>query len=121
MAQKKKKESYLAFFIGLGLLVLIIGIGISGYMIIEGYTFSEAFYMTIITMSTVGFKEVWPLSSTGMWFTAGLIIFSFGIFAYAITTLTRFIVEGVSSVYFFVCNRSDGARHEFMFLTFILL
>jgi voltage-gated potassium channel len=100
MPKKKKKESYLALYIGLGLLVLIIGIGTTGYMVVEGFTFSEAFYMTIITMATVGFREVRPLSSTGMWFTAGLIIFSFGIFAYAITTLTRFIVEGVSSNYF---------------------
>jgi voltage-gated potassium channel len=60
-----------------------------------GYTFSEAFYQTIITIATVGFEEVHPLDARGMWFTSILVVISIGIFAYAVTTFTRFIVEGV--------------------------
>ncbi|MGM0473708.1 MAG: ion channel [Bacteroidota bacterium] len=49
----------------------------------------------VITISTVGFEEVHPLDEQGVWFTSVLVIFSIGIFAYAVTILTRFIVEGV--------------------------
>jgi len=76
------------------MLMGVIVIGLAGYRLL-GFTTIEAFYQTIITIATVGFKEVHDLSARGMLFTAFLIIFSFGIFAYAVTTLTRYIVEGV--------------------------
>lgn len=76
------------------MLLVVIFVGLIGYRIL-GFTMVEAFYQTIITIATVGFKEVHDLSPHGMIFTAFLIIFSFGIFAYAVTTLTRYIVEGV--------------------------
>ncbi len=63
-------------------------------MFLEGYSLREAFYMTIITLSTVGFSEVKPLSPTGQIFTSILIIGNLGIFAYAITTISSFIVYG---------------------------
>ena len=78
----------------LGLLLTVVIIGTLGYKML-GFTVSEAIYQTIITIATVGFEEVHPLDTTGMWFTSILVIFSIGIFAYAVTTLTRFIVEGV--------------------------
>ncbi len=78
----------------LGLLLFVLVVGSTGYTLL-GFTFPEAIYQTIITMATVGFEEVHPLNNTGMWFTSILVIFSIGIFAYAVTTLTRFIVEGV--------------------------
>ena len=56
--------------------------------------------MTVITMATVGFKEVRELDASGMWFTAFLIIFSFGIFAYAVTTFTRYVIDGVFRNYY---------------------
>lgn len=65
-----------------------------------GFTFTEAFFMTIITIATVGFKEVHNLDSTGMWFTSLLIIFSFGIFAYAATTFGRYLIDGIFSNYY---------------------
>lgn len=76
------------------MLLIVILVGLVGYQVL-GFTMVEAFYQTIITIATVGFKEVHELSPRGMIFTAFLIIFSFGIFAYAVTTLTRYIVEGV--------------------------
>ncbi|WP_246452184.1 potassium channel family protein [Croceimicrobium hydrocarbonivorans] len=75
----------------LGTLILI---GVSGYMLIEDYHFSEAFYMTIITVSTVGFGEVQALSTAGQWFTSFLIIASFGTFAYGLTLLTQVLISG---------------------------
>jgi len=81
-------------YTALGLLITVSLVGLIGYIVL-GFTPVEAFYQTIITIATVGFKEVHPLSESGMIFTAVLIIFSFGIFAYAVTTLTRYIVEGV--------------------------
>lgn len=69
-------------------------VGVTGYSLIEGYTFLEAFYMTVITLSTVGFSEVAPLSEEGRWFTAFLIISSFGTFAYGFSLLAQAIISG---------------------------
>lgn len=50
--------------------------------------------MTVITMATVGYGEIQPLSDAGRLFTVFLIITSFGTFAYAVSTLTKFIIDG---------------------------
>ncbi len=89
------KENFRSIYVAIALLMLMVVTGITGYILIEGFTFTEAFFMTIITISTVGFQEVRPLSEFGQFFTAFLIVISFGIFAYAVTTLTRYIVDGV--------------------------
>ena len=89
------KENFKSIYIAISLLIFVVIIGISGFMIIEKFSFNDAFFMTIITISTVGFREVEPLSNLGQFFTAFLIVISFGIFAYAVTTLTRYIVDGV--------------------------
>lgn len=56
--------------------------------------------MTIITIATVGFEEVHQLDNAGMVFTSFLIIFSFGLFVYVVTSFTRFLVEGVFRNYY---------------------
>lgn len=94
------KQDFIPAYIALGLLFLTIIVGSVGFVIIEGYELHEAVYMTIITIATVGFREVKPLSSQGMWFTSFLIIFSFGLFAYAVSTFTKFVVDGVTRNYF---------------------
>lgn len=76
------------------LLLLVIGMGTIGYMLIQGWSLVDAFYMTIITISTVGFREVGDLTTAGKLFTAFLIITSFGTFAYAITSITSYLVGG---------------------------
>ncbi len=80
--------------LGPALLSLLVIIGTVGFMTIEDYNFVEAFFMTVITMSTVGFREIHPLSETGMVFTAFLIISSFGIFGYVISSISKYIVDG---------------------------
>ncbi len=87
---KEFRNIYIASVI----LLFIFISGISGFIIIENYTFPEAVYMTILTMSTVGFSEVRPLSPHGMIFTTILIITSLGIFGYFITSITRIFIDG---------------------------
>jgi voltage-gated potassium channel len=81
-------------YFALFLLVVIFIIGISGFMFIEAYSLNEAFYMTVITVSSVGFGVVRELSAEGRLFTSFLIIISFGTFAYAISVITTYVVSG---------------------------
>ena len=87
-------------YFSIGLLVVIIVVGTLGFIIVEDYSFTEAFYMCIITLSTVGFQEVKPLSDYGKIFTSILIITSFGTFPYAITSITKSLVTGEYKYYF---------------------
>ncbi|MCB9190733.1 MAG: potassium channel protein [Flavobacteriales bacterium] len=68
--------------------------GIAGFMVLEGFTFWDSLYMTVITISTVGFSEVKPLSFEGRIFTVFLIMSSFGTFAYTITEVTKYVIDG---------------------------
>lgn len=80
--------------LSLTVVAMVIAVGSVGFMILEDYTFIEAFYMTMITVSTVGFREVHELSPSGMVFTSLLIIFSIGTFAYTISAVTTYFVTG---------------------------
>lgn len=91
----QKKRHFRSIFLGLLILFLIFLIGVGGYILIEGYRPVDALFMTLITMSTVGFGEVHALSDLGKLFTSVLIIFSFGVFAYVVTTFTRYVIDGV--------------------------
>ncbi|HTA61662.1 MAG TPA: potassium channel protein [Bacteroidia bacterium] len=87
-------KSYSRFLLPLYLLMGITVLGTVGYQLICGYNFIDAFYMTIITIATVGFEEVHPLDMWGKIFTAFLVMISFGIFAYSISAVTRFVFDG---------------------------
>jgi voltage-gated potassium channel len=78
----------------IGALVAIVIIGVIGYMVIEGWPFLDAIYMTITTITTVGFREVHPLSDAGRIFSIILIIFGVGGALYVLTTLMGYILEG---------------------------
>lgn len=84
--------SKLSYFIFL--MILVLSIGTLGYMLLEGWDLVDAFYMTIITISTVGFQEIHELTTQGKLFTAALIVSSFGTFAYAVTSITNYLVGG---------------------------
>ena len=77
------------------LLLLIIAIGVFGYNVFWDYTLVDALYMTIITMTTVGFSEVHSLDGNGKLFTIGLIIFSISSYGYAVTVLSEYLASGV--------------------------
>jgi voltage-gated potassium channel len=76
------------------ILVVVVGLGTLGYALIEGWNLLDSLYMTVITLATVGFNEVHPLSPSGRVFTIVLILFGVGIIAYAVGSLIQFIVEG---------------------------
>lgn len=87
---KKIRSIYFPFAIMLALFLT----GIVGFMMLEDFDFWEALYMTVITISTVGFSEVKPLTFEGRIFTVLLIMSSFGTFAYTITEVTKYIIGG---------------------------
>lgn len=66
---------------------LLFAIGTAGYVLIEGWNTADAFYMTAITLTTVGFAEVRPLTSNGRYFTVALLIFSVAFIAYGLEYL----------------------------------
>jgi len=76
------------------LLLLIISIGVWGYTHIEGWSFIEALYMMVITLSTVGFREVHELNTAGRVLTMGVIVFGVGTVAYTVGQLIEMMVEG---------------------------
>jgi voltage-gated potassium channel len=85
-----RSKIWLAF----GLIMIPITTGVVGYIVIEQVRFLDALYMTIITVSTIGYGEIFPLSDAGRVFTIFLIIGNLGIFAYAISLVSRFLIEG---------------------------
>jgi voltage-gated potassium channel len=76
------------------LLPALLVLGVAGYMLIEGWAFLDALYMTVTTVTTVGFREVKPLSDGGRVFTIFLILFGVGVAFYILTTLVATVVEG---------------------------
>lgn len=78
----------------LSLVLLITAFGTIGYMVVEGWNFLDSLYMTIITISTTGYREVHELSSKGMIFTIVLTVVGVGTALIAFTTGARFILEG---------------------------
>src|ERR1017187_2621989 len=75
------------------IICIIIAIGTIGYVILEGYSFLEALYMTVITLSTVGYGEPKPLDSTGKVFTIILILCNLGVVGYTITLITTIFIQ----------------------------
>jgi len=82
-----RSKIYRALLLLLSLLIM----GSFGYMAIEKYEFIDALYMTVITISTVGFKEANPLDFQGKVFTIILIFTSIGIYAYILSVITDYI------------------------------
>jgi voltage-gated potassium channel len=76
------------------LTLLIVCFGTAGYMVVEGWEFLDALYMTVITMGTVGYGEVHEISKAGRLFTILLIFFGVGYFVYVAGVVVQFMVEG---------------------------
>ncbi|VGO22843.1 potassium channel family protein [Pontiella sulfatireligans] len=71
----------------------VLATGVAGYRWIEGWNWSDSFYMTVITVSTVGFDEVHELSGPGRIFTALLIFCGVGVMAFCLTRLVEFLFQ----------------------------
>ena len=89
----KRLRLFKGIFRPLLLLVCLILMGTAGFILIEGYTFLEALYMTVITVASVGFSEVRPLSAEGKIFTIILILVNLGLFTYFISLLSRYFFD----------------------------
>ncbi len=76
------------------LLLLVILIGVTGYMTIENWGFLDALYMTVTTFTTVGYNEVHEVSDSGRMFTIFFIIIGVMYFLYIAGVIVQFMIEG---------------------------
>lgn len=83
--------------IGVFATITFLIIGTIGYILIEQFSLLDALYMTVITITTVGFGEIHPLSSAGRIFTMFLIVFGFGSIGFLAAAFTEAIIEQASS------------------------
>lgn len=84
-----KKKIYIAIF----LLLVVLIFGVLGFRVISHYTWIDAIYMTVITITTVGFGEVIPLDQNAKIFTIFLILISLIVVGYALSTITEYILS----------------------------
>ena len=77
-----------------GSLLAILVLGSLGFVWLEGWTFFDALYMTVTTLTTVGYGEVHPLSRLGQVYNMVLILAGMGVLLYIVTSLARVVVEG---------------------------
>ncbi len=87
--------------ISLMVIVVIVGGGTIGYMILEGWSFLDSLYMTIITITTIGYGEVHPMDQdpVGRAFTIMLIVLGVGSTFYALGLVFQGFLEGRTVVY----------------------
>ena len=78
----------------IGAIVAILLLGTAGYMAVEGWPFLDALFMTVITVTTVGYAEVHALSGAGRVLTILVILTGFGTIAALLTRFAEFIVQG---------------------------
>ncbi|HVZ97664.1 MAG TPA: NAD-binding protein [Chitinophagaceae bacterium] len=95
----------------LGIILLIVIVGVAGFAITAGYNFLDALYMTVITITTIGYRELRPLSEPAKIFNIVFIVFSFTVFTYALSTLTRYIVSGELASYFKTRKLMNAIEH----------
>jgi len=89
MAELKRR-----FILAVGLIALVISFGTAGYMVIEEWNFLDSLYMTIITLTTVGYREIHDLSVNGRLFTIILLMGGVGTVFYVLSIGAKVIIEG---------------------------
>jgi len=80
--------------VSLSFLVIVFIIGTYGYVKIENWDILDSFYMTLITLTTIGFREIKPLSKEGILFTIFLVIIGVTVFAYTVRIMAIILLEG---------------------------
>lgn len=78
----------------LALVLTLVVVGTGGYMLLTGVSFIDGLYMTVITVSTVGYREIADLSPGGKVFTIGIILGGLGIVSYALLQAVSFLIDG---------------------------
>jgi voltage-gated potassium channel len=87
--QQRTRQLQLA----VGLVCLVLAVGTAGYVLIEGWSAWDAFYMTVISITTAGYREVHPLSRAGEVFTSFLLIGGVGTAFYALTLVAAEVIQ----------------------------
>jgi voltage-gated potassium channel len=80
--------------VALGVLAGTTLAGALGYVLVEGWSFADALFMTVTTLATVGYGEVRPLSPAGRWYTMALIVAGVGTTLYVLATMAELLLEG---------------------------
>jgi voltage-gated potassium channel len=75
-------------------LAFVLVVGTLGYRTLEGWSWLDGLYMTMITITSIGFREVHDLNDAGKIFTMFIIVIGVGLVAYAAVAMTQFVVEG---------------------------
>ena len=75
-------------------IVLVLVTGTLGYRLIEGWPFLDGFYMTVITITSIGYSEIHPLSTEGRIFTLFIIAIGIGVVGHALVSVSRWLIEG---------------------------
>src|SRR5258708_4309255 len=87
-----RRLAYRIALIGALLAVALIG-GTIGFRFIEAYPWGDAFYMTLITITTVGYSEIHPLSPAGRLFNSVLILFGVSAMFFSVGAVTQSVIE----------------------------
>jgi len=93
-AFRDKWGALFQFILGLCIMCVVFVSGLCIFMFIEGWSFVDSFYMMVITLSTVGFGEIQPLSDRARLLTSAIIIIGVGNFAYIVGSFSRMLVDG---------------------------
>jgi voltage-gated potassium channel len=88
-----KKVFHSKVYVAILLLLAVFMAGVFGYRFISEYSWIDAFYMTVITITTVSFGEVVSLDDVAKLFTSTLILSSIFILAYAISVITEYMLS----------------------------
>ncbi|HPQ39867.1 MAG TPA: potassium channel family protein, partial [bacterium] len=94
MRWKKPADPTRRLYMALAIMLVIPAIGVTGYCVIEDWSLLDSIYMTVITLTTIGFQEVEPLSDAGRIFTIIIVTFSITALAYAVNAATRLLISG---------------------------
>jgi len=105
-----KRLNLSRFLLAVLLTIGSLGTGIAGFMIIEGFNLPDAFYMTMITVSTVGFGELHPMSPNGRLFVSIYIFFNLLVIAYLLSVLTTYIFDGELRNVFYMLRTDQEIR-----------
>ncbi len=88
-----RKSEYREMLLAIVAVLITFVLGTIGYVLVEGWNWFDSFYMTVITLFTIGFQEVHPLSPEGRAFTIVLIILGVGVASLLIVTVSRKLLE----------------------------
>lgn len=92
--RRVERPELLRVALGVGALALLTLAGTAAYMALEPMGFRQALFMAVITLSTVGYAEVQPLSPAGQYFTIGFIVVGVGTTFYVVVALAEFLIAG---------------------------